>query len=113
MKLNIFGKKGTNSDGRNFPIYLSTLVKKDGVEERVQVKFRQDFPGPDLKDCPCVIDVDKKKASLDVRQLRDKETGEFIYDEATGEIKVGRTLWVGPWKMVGPYEDHSLDEYED
>ena len=30
MKLNVFAKKGKSKDGREFPIFLTTLYKKDG-----------------------------------------------------------------------------------
>lgn len=112
MKLNIFGKKGTSKDGRAFPIYLSTLTKKDGTEIKVSVKFRQDAKQPELADCPCVIEVDKKNANLTIKEIKDAETGELLYDETTGEVKTSKTLWVAAWKMVGPYVDHSLDDFE-
>ena len=113
MKLNIFGKKGTSKDGRAFPIYLSTLTKKDGTEMKVSVKFRQDAKQPDLADCPCVIEVDKKNANLTIKEIKDAETGELLYDETTGEVFRSMSLWVAAWKMVGPYVDHSLDDFED
>lgn len=112
MKLNIFVKKGKSKDGRVFPIYLSTLTKKDGTEIKVSVKFRQDAKQPELADCPCVIEFDKKNANLTIKEIKDSETGEFLYDEATGEVKTSKTLWVSAWKMVGPYVDHSLDDFE-
>lgn len=113
MKLNIFGKKGTSKDGRAFPIYLSTLTKKDGSEIKVSVKFRQDAKQPELSECPCIIEVDKKNANLTVKEIKDPETGEFLYDETSGEVKTSKTLWVSAWKMVGPYVDHSLDDFEE
>ena len=113
MKLNIFGKKGTSKDGRAFPIYLSTLTKKDGSEIKVSVKFRQDAKQPELSECPCIIEVDKKNANLTVKDIKDPETGEYLYDEASGEVKTSKTLWVSAWKMVGPYVDHSLDDFEE
>lgn len=112
MKLNIFCKQGKSKDGRAFPIYLSTLTKKDGTEMKVSVKFRQDAKQPDQDDCPCVIEVDKKKANLSIKEIKDAETGELLYDETTGEVKTSKTLWVAAWKMVGPYVDHSLDDFE-
>lgn len=113
MKLNVFKKVGKAQDGREFPIYLSTLSKKDGSEIKVAVKFRQDAPQFDGSKCPCVIDVDKKKASLAVKNLFDSATGDPLVDVETGELKKSKTLWVSDWTYIGPYEDHSLDDFED
>lgn len=112
MKLNVFKKIGKSQDGREFPIFLSTLVKKDGTELKVSVKFRQDAQQLDAKKCPCVIDVDKKTASLSVKPIRD-DNGDPIVDEKTGDFKNSKTLWVTDWTFIGPYEDHSLDDFED
>lgn len=113
MKLNVFPKKGKSQDGREFPIFLSTLYKKDGTELKVSIKFRQDAPQLDAKKCPCVIDVDKKTASLAVKPIFDQSTGDPVVDEKTGDVKYSKTLWVSSWEYIGPYEDHSLDEFED
>ena len=114
MQLNIFCKKGKSGDGRTFPIYLSTLTKKDGTQVSVNVKFRDDAGSPDPKECPCVIEVSKAAANLVVKPIvvedDDGEKG-YLTDE-NGEVKQRRTLWVSSWAMVGPYVDTSLDEYE-
>ena len=89
------------------------MTKKDGTKLGVSIKFRQECGQPDLKDCPCVVEIAKDKANLEIRQIKDQETGEYVYDETTGEIKEGRTLWVSDWKMIGPYVDNSLDDFED
>ena len=78
MKLNVFAKKGKSGDGREFPIYLTTLYKKDGTELKARINFRQDAPQLDVKKCPCVIDVAKTDANLVITQLKDSETGEFL-----------------------------------
>ena len=114
MQLNIFCKKGKSNDGRTFPIYLSTLTKKDGTKVGVNVKFRDDAGAPDPKECPCVIEVEKTDANLVIKPIivedDDGEKG-YLTDE-NGEIKQRRTLWVSAWAMVGPYVDTSLEEYE-
>lgn len=113
MKLNVFAKKGKSGDGREFPIYLTTLYKKDGSELKAAIKFRQDAPQLDAKKCPCVIDVAKADANLVINQLKDPETGDFLYNISTGEVKESRTLWVSNFTYIGPYIDHSLDDFDD
>lgn len=114
MQINIFYKKGTSKDGRTFPIYLSTLTKKDGTQISVNVKFREDAGAPEPKDCPCIVDIDKNYANLVIKDIVvEDESGEkgYLIDE-NGEVKKRNTLWVASWTMVGPYIDHSLDDFE-
>lgn len=112
MQLNIFHKKGLSSDGRPFPIYLSTITKKDGTQTSVNVKFREVCGNPDPKDCPCVIEVDREKANLVTRPIIVEEDGvKVVLTNDDGEPKTRNTLWVSGWRMVGPYIDHSLDDY--
>lgn len=111
MELNVFCKKGKSHDGRTFNIYLTTLKKKTGEELKATIKFRESAGQPDAKDCPCVIKVEKVDANLTVRPIFDTETQEYLVDE-NGTLKESRTLWVTKWKMVGPYIDHSLDDFE-
>ena len=113
MKLNVFAKKGKSKDGHEFPIFLTTLYKKDGSELKASIKFRQDAPQLDAKKCPCVIDVAKTDANLVISQIKDPETGDFLYDLSTGIVKESRTLWVSNFTYVGPYIDHSLDDFDD
>lgn len=110
MKINVFGKM-VEWQGKRFPAYTGRLVKGDGTEIPVTVKFRQDAKSPDLSDCPCQIRFAKEDANLVLRTLKDAE-GQPLVDE-NGEVKVGRTLWIARWEMIGPYIDHSLDEFED
>ena len=114
MQLNIFHKKGTSKDGRTFPIYLSTATKRDGTQISLNVKFREDAGAPDPKDCPCIIEFDKSAANLVTKDIivedEDGEKG-YLTDE-NGEVKKRNTLWVSKWTMVGPYIDHSLDDFE-
>lgn len=111
MKINIFGKS-IEYQGKKFPAYTGRLIKKDGTELTVTVKFRQECGGPDLKDCPCQIEFPRQSANLVIKTLRDPE-GQPLYNEETGELKTSKTLWIAQWRMVGPYIDHSLDEFED
>lgn len=112
MEINIFGKKGINSEGRTFPIYFSTLTKKDGSQDSVNVKFREACGSPDLKDCPCTIYVEREKANLVIKPIIVEDDGvKSVLTDDNGEVKMRRTLWISEWQMVGPYIDHSLDDY--
>ncbi len=111
MKINVFGKS-IEYQGKKFPAYTGRLTNKDGTELTVTVKFRQDCGGPDLKDCPCQIEFPRQNANLVIKDLKDSD-GMPLVNEATGEVKKSKTLWIAAWKMVGPYIDHSLDDFED
>ena len=110
MKVNVFCKKGQSRDGRYFPIYLSTLTKKNGEETRVSLKFRETCGAPDPKECPCVIEIDKANANLVTKPII-LDDGTYLTDES-GEIKYSKTMWVSDWTLIGPYIDTSLDDYE-
>ena len=112
MQLNIFCKKGTTAEGRYFPIYLSTIVKRDGTQTSVNVKFRESCGKPDPEDCPCTIEVDKENANLVTRPIIVEEDGvKVVLTNDDGEPKMRNTLWVSEWRMIGRYIDHSLDDY--
>lgn len=112
MQINVFHKKGTSSDGRAFPIFLSTLTKNNGEQTSVNVKFRDVCGAPDPKDCPCIIEVPREKANLVIKPIIVEEDGvKVVLTNDDGEPKMRNTLWVSDWSMVGPYIDHSLDEY--
>lgn len=104
MELAIFAKKRTGNDGRTFYSYLSTLKKKDGTEQTVSVKFREECGKPKPENCPMYINVDKGNANISRKQ--------FIRED-TGEAAESVNLWVSAWEQGKPYVDTSLDEYED
>lgn len=109
--MNIFGKS-VNYEGRNFASYFTRLTnKKTGEVQTFNVKFRQDADQPDLIDCPCVISVPREKMNLQEKPIKDKDTGEFVVDE-DGDVKISRNIWISQWEMVGPFIDHSLDDFE-
>lgn len=111
MQLSIFGKN-IEFEGKKFPAFTGRLRKKNGDELTVTVKFRQDCGAPDLKSCPCIIEFPKTAANLVIKELKG-EDGIPLVNEATGEIKKSKTLWISDWRLVGPYIDHSLDDFED
>lgn len=106
MLLNVFAKKRTGRDGKVFYNFLSTLTKKDGEQESVQLKFREDAGLPNASKCPMTISVDKSDANL---------TKKMVTVEKDGEAKEieQRTLWISKYDYIGDYVDHSLDEYAD
>lgn len=106
MLLNVFAKKRTSKDGKVFYNYLSSLTKKDGVQETVQLKFREDCGQPKGDSCPRVIEVKKEDANL-VKKLITVESE----DGEEKEIEE-RKLWISAWEDKGAYVDHSLDDYE-
>lgn len=111
MNLTIFGKSVTY-EGRTFASYFTKLTnKKTGEQKTFNVKFRQSCDQPDLFDCPCIIEVPREKMNQQEKAIIDKETGFPLVDE-NGEVKISRTIWVTEWSMVGPFIDHSLDDYE-
>ena len=64
MKLTVFAKKRTTTEGKRFYIYLTQLTRKeDGEHVTVQVKFPEGF-APKYDDCPINIIVEKDKANL-------------------------------------------------
>lgn len=106
MKLNIFGKERSTNEGRKFMTYFTRLTNKStGETKTFSVKFRQDCDAPSLSDCPCVIDVPREKINLSEKPVYDKETGDVVF--------YTRDIWVSFWKMVGPFVDHSLDDWGD
>jgi len=111
MKMNLFAKN-VSWNGKTFPSYFTKLTNKTtNAEHTFNVKFRQTCEGPDSKDCPCIIEVPKGKGNVTEKPIIDKDTDMPLVD-ANGEVKISRTIWVSEWNMVGPFVDHSLDDYE-
>ena len=103
MEITIFAKKRTTTEGKSFYTYLSTLKRKDGTEQTVSVKFRDDCGNPKPEKCPMNIIVNKNDANMSKR--------DFIRAD-TGEAAQSFTLWVSAWEQGSPYVDHSLDDFE-
>ena len=111
MQLNIFGKT-VNYEGRSFTTYFTRLTNKTtGETKSFNVKFRQEASQPDIFDCPCIIEVPREKMNLQEKPIQDKDTGDYVTDEA-GDVKISRNIWISKWEMVGPFVDHSLDDFE-
>lgn len=103
MTITIFAKKKNTTDGKTFYTYLATLKKKDGTEQTVSVKFRDEAGTPKPEKCPMNIIIDKKNANLSKK--------DFVKDD--GETYTSFTLWVSEWLQGAPYVDTSLDDFAD
>lgn len=102
MKLEIFGKKRTNKEGKPFTTYLSRLTNmKTGEIIPVQVKFRMDVRLPEK--LPIIANVNKQECNL-VHE-------EWANDE-TGETGIKNVLWISEVEAYENYVDHSMDDYE-
>ena len=102
MELAIYAKKRTMTNGKTFYSYLATLPRKDGTDQTVTVRFRDEAGSPDPAKCPMNIIVDKKDSNVSKR----------TYTTADGEIGTAYTLWVSAWEVGAPYIDTSLDEFD-
>ena len=107
MKVTIFAQKKKTKEGREFYTYLATLTKKDGTEDKVEAKFREECGAPDPKACPLIIEVDKSDANISEK----KET----YTDEVGNDKevIRRRLWISRYSESSEkFVDSSLDDYE-
>lgn len=103
MEITIYAKKRNTAEGKTFYNYLSTLTRKDGTNQTVSVKFRDECGNPRPEKCPMNIEFPKNAANLAI--------SEFVRED-TGEIGTSYTLWVTAWKEGTPFVDHSLDDFE-
>ena len=103
MEITIFAKKRTTGEGKVFYSYLTTLTRKDGSQQTVAVKFRDECGHPKPEKCPINIIIDKTNCNMSTR--------EFVRED-TGEIGLSYTMWVSAWTEGAPYEDHSMDEFD-
>lgn len=107
MKVTIFAQKKKSKENREFYTYLATLTKKDGSEDKLEAKFREECGAPDPKKCPLIIEVDKANANISEK----KET----YTNEVGEEKevTRRRLWISAYtESEEKFVDSSLEDYE-
>ena len=102
-QLTIFAKRAQSNDGRTFYKYLTTLTRKDGAEEKVEVKFTEDAGNPKPENCPCNIIVDRADCNMVARDY---------VDPKTGECKIAKRIWVSAYTNGPEYVDHSMDDYD-
>lgn len=102
MELTVFAsRKHTSDGGKPFTVYSTKLVNRTtNTEDYVQVRFVGTM---ELKNCPCIIKVEKRDANISKRTWIDK-------DGVTRETLV---LWIKNYTLSDKeYIDHSLDNYE-
>lgn len=102
MEITIFSKKRQTKEGKSFDSFLSRLTKKDGEQITVSVRFREACGQPKGDECPCNIVIEKGQCNMSEREF---------FNEETGEISKGHTLWITQWKPGSEYVDHSMDEF--
>lgn len=102
MEITIYAKKKQSRDGKTFYTYLSTLTRKDGTQQTVQVKFRDEAGNPKPENCPMNIVIDKNDANLSSRDYVREDTGETVR---------AFTLWVTQYAPGSKFVDHSLDDF--
>ena len=101
-RITIFAKKRTTKEGREFTSYLTRLTRKDGSEQTMTAKFKED-DGPRIEDCPLNIEVDKSDMNISKKK----------YEQEDGTESVGYTLWIKAWsESEEQWLDASLDEFE-
>ena len=101
MVITVFAKKKKTKQGKDFFTYLTTLTKKDGTEEMIEVKFREECGTP--KSFPVNLVIDKSDANISKKTVTREDNGE-LYER--------KTFWVTAWTEGEPYVDTSLDEYD-
>lgn len=104
MRVDVFGKKRTTTEGKNFISYFGKL-KRNGEEITVQIKFPQATPSPSK--VPCTIEFDKHDANYTEKEKPyiDKETQE---EKKTIE----RVMWVSEYTET-EYIDTSMDGFDE
>lgn len=103
MQITVFAKKKNTKEGKIFYTYLTTLTKKDGTEEMIEVKFREDAGNPKPENCPLNVICEREDANISKKAYK---------REDTGELAERKTLWISAWSEGEPYIDTSLDDYE-
>lgn len=102
LTIALFAKKATNSEGRNYTRYFTTLTRKDGSTLTCRVSFKGgEKNAPAYEDCPMNVIINRTDANLAKKLYTNEETAE-VYDVFT--------LWVNKWEQGAPYVDHSLDD---
>lgn len=107
MKILVFAKNRLTKEGKAFNTYITKLTKIDGSEVTVALKFREECGQPKASDCPCYIDVNKKDANFNTKQVDIKDESGNVIGEATQNV-----LWIQKWAMnPEKYVDHSMDDF--
>lgn len=102
MKVTVFQRVMHTHEGKAFNTYCARLKRKDGTEQYVNVKFKQNLTVP--TDFPAILTIEKTDANLSRKEYTDKDSGDVGYRY---------TLWVSNYTATGEkFVDHSLDDFE-
>ncbi len=107
MKALIFAKKRKTQEGKEFYGYIATISKKDGTDETIGCKFKEECGAPKPDACPLYIEFEKEDGNI-------AKKSETVVNEIGEETKVERkTLWISKYIISDEkYVDTSLDDYE-
>lgn len=108
MRVELFGKKMTTRDGKKTFYNYFGKITKAGELITVTVKFKENCKLPST--VPCVIEFDKKNASLSEKMEKYKEHNDLTMEDTEKEV-LRRTLWIGDY-TESEYIDTSLDDVE-
>ena len=104
MKTTVFAKKVKTNNGKTFFTFVTSMEKKDGSKQYMNVMYSGDDKNKkfDPEDCPVVIEFDKANANV----------GSTTYTTKEGEERKRYTLWLKDYTVSEEkYVDHSLDDF--
>lgn len=104
MKTTVFAKKVKTNDGKSFFTFVTSLEKKDGSKQYMNVMYSGDDKNKkfDSEDCPVVIKFDRNNANISTTTYTTKD----------GEERKRYTLWLKDYTVSEEkFVDHSLDEF--
>ena len=104
MKTTVFAKKVKTNDGKSFFTFVTSLDKKDGSKQYMNVMYSGDDKNKkfDSEDCPVVIEFDKNRANVSCKSGTTKDGKEWKH----------YTLWLKDYTVSEEkYVDHSLDDF--
>ena len=104
MKTIVFAKKVKTNDVKSFFTFVTSLEKKDGSKQYMNVMYSGDDKNKkfDSEDCPLVIEFDKANANISTTTYTSKD----------GEERKRYTLWLKDYTVSEEkYVDHSLDDF--
>ena len=76
MEITVFAKKKQTKTGKVFFTYLTTLKKKDGTEDKMEVKFREEAGIPDT--FPCNLVINREDCNVSKKLKNREDTGEVF-----------------------------------
>lgn len=105
MNITVFRKMITPKNGNKpFAKYVTTITDKNGNTYYCEVKFRTGGSLPN--DFPCNMEIDKTRANLTSKNVS------YTDKDGNDKTTTRNTLWVSEIKVITPYIDHSLDNFD-